>query len=220
MGLGILLPTAFLLTMAALAGEGEQGVQVVAAVAAQEGEGFYTANRAPLAPSRLIKLPIGAITPKGWLRHQLELERDGITGNMPEVSRSCQFDGNAWGDPQGRGHNGTENLPYWLKGYGDLGYVLKDKAIMRQARRWIEVMFASQEPDGWFGPRALKTGERGHADFWPLMPALNVLQSYYESSGDARVLKCMTRYFRWQLNYPEANFMVGQWDAFPQERQP
>jgi hypothetical protein len=198
---------------AAAAGEG-QVVQVVPAVAAQEGEGFYAANRAPLAPSRLIKLPIGAITPKGWLRHQLELERDGMIGHLDEISPWCKFQGNAWGDPHGRGKNGWEELPYWLKGYGDLGYVLKDEAIIRHTHRWLEGMLASQEPDGWFGPRDLKKGDGGtfggqlkRADMWPMMLALNCLQSYYEQSGDRRVLDCMSRYFRWQLDYPEARFL-------------
>ena len=38
---------------------------------------------------------------------------------------------------------------------------------------------------------------------WPHMMALNVLQSYYEHSGDPRVIPCLTRYFRWQLNWKQ-----------------
>jgi hypothetical protein len=202
-----------LLTLVGAAGADEQSVQVVREVAGQRG-GFYAANRAPLAPSGLIKLPIGAITPKGWLRRQLELERDGMTGHLAEISPWCKIEGSAWASPQGQGHSPWEELPYWLKGYGDLGYVLKDSAIIGQARRWIDGMLASQEADGWFGPRALREGEGGTfggkvagADFWPFMPVLNALQSYYEFSGDPRVLRCLKGYFRWQLDHAGPRFL-------------
>ena len=115
---------------------------------------LYVSNRAPLAPSPFIKLPIGSITPKGWLRQQLQLETDGMTGHLEEISRWCKFDGSAWTSADGLGDNGWEELPYWLKGYGDLGYVLKDEKIIHEARRWIDGMLSSQEPDGYFGPRA------------------------------------------------------------------
>src|SRR6266852_9268910 len=71
-----------------------------------EARPLYVANRSPLAPSPFIKLPIGSITPKGWLRHQLELEADGMTGHLEEISKWCTFDGNAWSDPTGAGHSG------------------------------------------------------------------------------------------------------------------
>ena len=87
---------------------------------------FYVGNRPPLEASPFYKLPIGSITPRGWLRHQLELERDGMTGHLEEISPWLNFAKSSWADPQGRGNYGWEELPYWLKGYGDLGYVLKD----------------------------------------------------------------------------------------------
>src|SRR5215471_9673032 len=82
---------------------------------------LYTGNRSPLALTPFLKLPIGAITPKGWLRHQLELERDGMTGHLEEISKWCRFEGNAWASPDGQGHSAWEELPYRLKGYGVLG---------------------------------------------------------------------------------------------------
>src|SRR5262249_51649722 len=106
---------------------------------------LYTGNREPLSHSHFIKLPIGSITPKGWLRHQLELERDGMTGHLEEISKWCKFEGNAWASPDGEGHSGWEELPYWLKGYGDLGYVLKDEVVIKNARKWIDAVLSSQE---------------------------------------------------------------------------
>ena len=113
--------------------------------AASSSKPLYTGNREPLLPSPLIKLPIGSITPKGWLRHQLELEAAGHDGPAAgDLASGCKFEGNAWADPEGQGHSGWEELPYWLKGYGDLGYVLEDEEIIESARKWIEAVLASQ----------------------------------------------------------------------------
>jgi hypothetical protein len=172
---------------------------------------LYTANRQPLAPSPFIKLPIGGITPQGWLRHQLELERAGMTGHLEEISKWCKFEGNAWASPEGKGHSAWEELPYWLKGYGDLGYVLKDEAVINHARKWIDAVLASQEPDGWFGPRSLKTGLEGKPDLWPHMVMCNVLQSFCEYTDDPRVVPFLVKYFKWLKTRPGENFGAGYW---------
>src|SRR2546422_778214 len=57
---------------------------------------FYITNRAPLLPAPLIKLPIGGIQPRGWLRHQLELEARGMIGHLEEISKWCKFGESAW----------------------------------------------------------------------------------------------------------------------------
>jgi hypothetical protein len=196
---------------AALCADAQDAVKVVKEVRARQAGGLYVGNRAPLEPSGLLKLPPGTTKPRGWLRHQLELEARGMTGRLPEISPWCKPEGNAWTDPRGKGKKGWEELPYWLKGYGDLGYVLADERIIKAARRWIEAVLAGQDADGWFGPRALRTALDGKPDLWPNMIMLNVLQSYYEHSQDKRVLPFMARYFRWELRLPDADFLAGYW---------
>jgi len=172
---------------------------------------YYVGNRAPLSPSPFLKLPIGSIKPQGWLAKQLELEAAGMTGKLPEISKWCQFEGNAWASPNGTGHSAWEELPYWLKGFGDLGYVTKDFGVNRMTPKWIEAVLASQDVDGWFGPRASKTSLEGKPDLWPHMVMCNVLQSFYEFSEDSRVLPFLTRYFRWLDAQPASSFGNGYW---------
>src|SRR5262245_33618153 len=64
---------------------------------------FYLANRPPLTPSPFVKLPIGSITPRGWLRDQLELERDGMIGHLKEISPWLNFQTSAWANKEGKG---------------------------------------------------------------------------------------------------------------------
>ena len=210
---GVLLLASVQLQSPALCGAAPVGtsVKVVATPASSLANPFYITNREPLAPNPLIKLRIGSITPKGWLRHQLDLEAAGMTGHLEEISKWCKFEGSAWADPQGQGQNGWEELPYWLKGYGDLGYVLNDQELIGHTRKWIDAVLASQQPDGWFGPLANKTGLKGKPDLWPHMVMCNVLQSFYEFTGDERVLPFLTKYFKWLNTQPGENFGAGYW---------
>jgi beta-L-arabinofuranosidase (glycosyl hydrolase family 127)/glycosyl hydrolase family 127 (putative beta-L-arabinofuranosidase) len=183
-------------------------VRVVATPHAGTG-GLYSPNRGPLQPTAFTKLPAGSMTPRGWLRHQLELMASGMSGRLPELSAFLKFEDNGWTNPRSR--SGWEELPYWLKGYGDLGYALRDDAIIKNARKWIEAILAGQQKDGWFGPTALQTTLGGKPDMWPHMPVLNALQSYHEFTGDRRVIEFMTRYFRWQNRLPPSYFGAGYW---------
>jgi DUF1680 family protein len=209
---------AFAMTATLLAANKDEASIVREVKGSADAKPHYVANHAPLEPSPFVKLPIGSIEPHGWLRHQLELERDGMIGRLKEISPWLNSEKSAWGNPRGEGERGWEELPYWLKGYGDLGYVLKDEKVIAEARKWLESAMSSQREDGWFGPRALLTsldarpGRPGtKVDLWPNMVMLNCLQSYYEFSGDKRVLGVMTRYFKWEDSLPASAFGEGYW---------
>src|SRR5438128_1463791 len=122
---------------------------------------FYAGNRAPLARSPLIKLPIGAVRPEGWLRTQLQLEAEGFSGRLGDISQFCKYEGNGWVTP-GSAERGWEEVPYWLKGFTDLGFVLGDGRIIAEARRWTDAVLRNQQSDGYFGTRknlAIKRGD-------------------------------------------------------------
>src|SRR5436305_1295692 len=98
----------------------------------------YVANRPPLTPSLLVRLPPGAVKPQGWLLKTLRLQADGFHGHLAELSRFLKKDGNAWLARDGRGDFGWEEVPYWLKGYLNCAYVLGDERMQREAQAWIE----------------------------------------------------------------------------------
>ncbi len=171
---------------------------------------FYVGNRPPLVPSPLYKLPIGAIEPQGWLRIQLEDMAHGFTGHLDEISKWCNIKVSAWANSEGEGDYGWEELPYWLRGYTDLGYILHNKRIIDESKKWIDSTLASQESSGWFGPRANLAND----DIWPNMLMLFVMRSYYEATGDQRVIPFMTKYFRWMSRQPLARILPGSWQKW------
>ena len=172
---------------------------------------FYNSNQVPLLPQHLVKLPAGAIKPGGWLLKNLELQREGLTGHLSEISAWLTKKNNAWLNKDGTGDWGWEEMPYWLKGYANMGYVLNDKKIIDEAMVWINGTLNSQRDNGDFGPYVIRktTGKR---DLWAQMLMLFVLQSYHEYSNDPRVITHMTNYFKWQLTIPENDFLTDYWE--------
>jgi DUF1680 family protein len=208
------LVLAILLLSLPAAARAEDRTGVVDRPPTQTRNTHYVGNREPLAPSPLLKLPVGSIAPRGWLRKQLELQAAGFHGHLGEISSFLRKDNNAWLSPTGQGERGWEEVPYWLKGFGDCAYLLGNEEQIREAKVWIEAALRSQREDGYFGPRNVKAtveSTRGKYDLWPDMVMLCCLQSYYEYTGDRRVLDLMTKYFHWQLTVPEQDFLPPYW---------
>lgn len=63
----------------------------------------YTNFREPLKQVPLLKLPVGKVQPKGWLRKYLELQKEGLNGKLGTISAWLDKNNNQWlsdsGDP-------------------------------------------------------------------------------------------------------------------------
>lgn len=177
---------------------------------------YYVSNKKPLQPLVFIKLLVGSIKPDGWIKEYLELQRDGLTGKLGEISAWLDKKNNAWFSGTGQGDHGWEEVPYWLKGYGDLGYILNDQAIIDETKLWLEKVFQSQRKDGYFGPGEIVRNKQNQIvkipDLWPNMIMLWCLQSYYEYSNDKRVIPFMTNYFHWQATVPDSLLLRTYWE--------
>ena len=145
-------------------------------------------NRDPLYPSAFQALPLGSIKPKGWLKDQLQVQANGLTGHLDEF----------WEDvgPNSAWLGGTgeswERGPYYLDGLLPLAHLLEDERLLDKVQPWIEWTLNSQQTNGFFGPR--------NPDWWPRMVMLKVLMMHYEATDDDRVITLMTNYFRYQLD--------------------
>ncbi len=164
----------------------------------------YTTNRPPLIAKPYTALPLGAVKPDGWLRHQLELMAKGMTGHLDELYPEVVGPRNGWLGGDG---DGWERGPYWIDGLLSLAYLLDDEKLNAKAQPWVEWTLTHQAADGYIGPvpfekppkRAPGLQRDRRRDWWPKMVMLKILQNYYTATGDERVIDCLTKYFHYQL---------------------
>ncbi|GAA1097705.1 RICIN domain-containing protein [Kitasatospora arboriphila] len=169
------------------------GLAPVAAGLPPAPGGLYAPNAAPLHPTALLRLPPDAIRPAGWLAGQLSLQLAGLCGRYAETSHFLDLATTGWAQPE---RGGWEEVPYWLRGYVDLAITTRDATALATARRWVDAILATAQPDGFFGPTALRTSLGGGPDFWPFLPLLQALRSWQEYSGDSRILPFLTAFLR------------------------
>ena len=139
-------------------------------------------------PFPLTPAPLGSVSPRGWLRREFTVQKNGLSGHIDEIWDDL---GKHSGWLGGAGEN-WERGPYYLDGLVPLAYALDDDALKAKAQPWIDWMLNSQRADGFFGPR-------DNLDWWPRMVALKVLTQYAEATHDPRVIPFLDRYFRFQL---------------------
>ena len=87
------------------------------------------------------------IRAKGWLARQLQLQAQGLSGNLDKIWPDVRD--SAW---VGGDREGWERVPYWLDGFIPLAYLLQDADMIARAKRYIDAILERQQPDGWICP--------------------------------------------------------------------
>lgn len=159
-------------------------------------------NRPPLAPNAFYALPLGAVKPAGWIKQQLRIQADGLTGHLDEFWPDVGPD-SAW---LGGAGEGWERGPYYLDGLVPLAYLLDDPVLIAKARKWVNWTLDHQGPDGAIGPKK-------NSDWWPNMVMLKALTQYQEVTGDPRVIPVLEKYFDYQAKQLAAN-PLQKWAQF------
>jgi hypothetical protein len=144
---------------------------------------------------RFRPLPLGSIHPRGWLKNQLQIQADGISGHLdefwPDIRDSQWFGGDA---------EAWERAPYWLDGLIPLAYTLDDPILKDKVKTYMSRIIEQQHDDGWLGPRTMVAASgqsaRPRYDLWGQILATKVLMQYTEATGDERGTVALARLLR------------------------
>ena len=120
------------------------------------------------------------IKPEGWLRRQLTIQAEGLSGNLHKIWPDIRDSGWIGGDREG-----WERVPYWLDGFIPLAYLLRSEELIATAKKYIDAIVSAQDTDGWICP--CKKEERKKYDTWAIQLICKTLKVYYDCSGDERI---------------------------------
>ena len=133
------------------------------------------------------------IKPCGWLKRQLEIQAEGLSGNLDKIWRDVRDSAWIGGDAEG-----WERVPYWLDGFIPLAYLLENEDMIARAKKYIDAMLLRQDNDGWICPCSEEEIEK--YDTWAVQLVSKVLAVYYNCSGDERIPDALYRVMK---NYYE-----------------
>ncbi|MBA4184730.1 MAG: hypothetical protein H0X49_12065, partial [Acidobacteria bacterium] len=125
-------------------------------------------NRQPLPAVSFYPLPLTSIKPRGWLRRQLRIQADGVTGKLDEFWKDLDANSGWLG---GTGED-WERGPYYMDGLVPLAYLLDDPKLIAKANKWVGWTLSNQRADGSIGP--VKNDA-----WWARMIMMKVLIQHY-----------------------------------------
>ena len=153
------------------------------------------------------ELPLGAVKPTGWLKNQLRIQAEGLSGHLdefwPDIKNSSWIGGKA---------EGWERTPYWMDGIIPLAYLLDDPVLKAKAQKYIDYILGHQQPDGWLGPIGDGEGHKPY-DVWPLFVLFKALTQYQEATGDPRIIPALLRCAR-KIDVEVSRTPLYEWAHF------
>ncbi len=153
----------------------------------------YTNARTPLRQQHFIKLPVGSIRPAGWVGRYLQLQRDGLTGTLGEISAWLDKHNNAW-LTKGATTDGRR-CPSGSRAIATSLISLTTRPCSRKTKTWIEAILKSQREDGAFGPVNMR-GDKPELWAQMIVPLSTPPDLIMKHSGNERVLKLMSDCFQ------------------------
>ncbi|MBR2951076.1 MAG: glycoside hydrolase family 127 protein [Lachnospiraceae bacterium] len=120
------------------------------------------------------------VKPQGWLKKQLQLQAEGLSGNLDKIWPDIRDSRWIGGDREG-----WERVPYWLDGFIPLAYLLDDEDLKARAKKYIDAILERQQEDGWICPCTQE--ERANYDVWAAFLICKVLVVYENCSKDERI---------------------------------
>jgi hypothetical protein len=141
-----------------------------------------------LQPVKMKPMPLGAIKPTGWLKNQLRIQADGLSGHLdefwPDISGSAWFGGQA---------DAWERAPYWLDGAVPMAFLLDDEDLKTRIIKYMEHIIANQDESGWLAPAE----SPADYDLWAIFLVLKPLIQYHDATGDERIPVVVEKALRW-----------------------
>ncbi len=150
-----------------------------------------SAAKTRLAELRYEHLPLGEIRPAGWLKGQLRIQADGLSGHLDEFWPDIKDSGWIGGEAEG-----WQRAPYWLDGIVPLAFLLDDEKLKKKAKLFVDYALKHQAEDGWLGPEKSLKGNYKGRDPWPVFVMMKVLTQWEEANGDKRVVPALTKFLR------------------------
>ncbi len=146
------------------------------------------------------------IQPKGWMLRQLQIQADGLNGNLDKIWPDVRDSKWLGGDREG-----WERLPYFLDGFIPLAYLLKDEDRIARANKYMDSLLSCQAEDGCFYPK----GDDKNGDIWSLFLIFKVLTVYESFSKDERIEDALYRGLKFLDKYidhtPPFNWAATRW---------
>ena len=155
-----------------------------------------------LKPLRYAPFSARELRPEGWLRQQLQIQADGLSGHLDKIWPDIRDSRWIGGDREG-----WERVPYWLDGFIPLAWLLDDGDLKARAARYIDAILAGQQEDGWICPCAPE--ERPRYDVWAVFLIGKVLVEYHACTGDPRVQPAVSRMLRQLLSHIQAHTLFN-----------
>lgn len=160
------------------------------------------------------QLTTNEIEARGWLKRQLRLQADGLSGHLqevwPDISQSQWIGGD---------REGWERVPYWLDGFIPLAYLLGDEKLIADAKRYVDFIIEKQIDDktsgmwhGWICP-VKDNDELFNFDDWAVILIAKALIVYHDCSGDERIPDVIHKIL-WNLHFRIEHQALHSWGSY------